>query len=264
MYQDTRQLHNEIKKKSWATRNQVLAEKEAGFKFISTYALNDLLSEPKDWNAIALRCSQNPNHKFFGKTVEFIREQWSSKSTKGKDNGIKLDDYISAKLNGHQLNKSNFSEDVRIKTDEFDKTYDQYFSKLVHIGSEMWLTSKLGISVRFDALFLRPKAKAYPSVLIAEWKNTENLSTSDRWNKFIGPASHIEASDLAKYTFQTHIYRYILEEYGIFKDIQSRIFQYPTGSYKIHKEAFDYDPRFIEKVVEWCFEERERRKQNEN
>jgi len=111
-----------------------------------------------------------------------------------------------------------------------------------------------------DALLSRPKAKDQPAVLICEWKNNENLSTSDQWNRLLGPASHLEACDWVKMTFQIHIYRYILAEYGI-TNVEGRIFQYTKENYKVHKPAFPYDEEFIERVILWCFEERDRRKQ---
>jgi hypothetical protein len=252
-----------IKNKSWETKKRVQSDKGWDFKFLSTYAVNDLLQEPKDWTAIATRVSNNKKHKFFGKDPDWILQEWRSKGKKGQDRGMTLDTYIGAKLNKAPIFTDNMDEIERAKCQHFDQTYDKYFDKLPLVGQEVWLTSELGINVRLDALLLRPDAKEQPALLICEWKNNENLSKSDQWNRLLGPASHLEACDWVKMTFQIHIYRFILEEYGITNTV-GRIFQYTKDKYEIHKPAFPYSKDFIQNVIEWCFEERDRRKEQEN
>ena len=90
-----------------------------------------------------------------------------------------LDTYIGAKLNRAPIFIDSMDEIEKAKAGHFDTTYEKWFSKLPLIGQEVWLSSKLGVNVRMDALLSRPKAKDQPAVLICEWKNNENLSTSD-------------------------------------------------------------------------------------
>ncbi|BBI90838.1 hypothetical protein [Tenacibaculum phage PTm5] len=219
----------------------------------------DLLSKPKDWEDIAKCVSENPNHEHFGKSVQDILDTWQSKSKKGADRGMTLDRYIIAKINGITLNVSTMDEAEQKKCKQFDLCYDSMLSKIPIIGQEIWLNSRLGLKVRLDALFTIPNSKNQPSALIIDWKNNENISMTNKWQMMQGTLKGIEECDINKMTLQTHIYRYILDEYGIFNDIRTRVFQFTTEEYKIHKESFMYDKDLIERTVKYCFKELERR-----
>jgi len=243
-------LFQELKRTGWDNRT-AWQNAHPDQKLLSTYAINKALQEPKDWDAIALKCSNNPNHEMFGLTVEAIRLEWSSRGKKGQNRGLKLEDYIDSKLaHGGQVDIAGI-EDPKLlsKMGHFDNLYDTVLSRMHSwIGTEIWLTSKvLGLSVRCDSLFL---AKDSPQIcLIAEWKNTESIATSNRFEKLIGPASHLYDCEWVNYTIQFQIYQYILLEYGIFDEIIARCFQFKTTGYETLGPAFDFDPTFIEAIV---------------
>lgn len=251
------QVLQKIKSKSWSTKQEVLKERGQDFKFLNTYSINALLEKPKDWNAIAQKCSDNPNHEMYGKPVEEILADWKSRGKKGQNRGLKLDSYIQAKLSNKSFDIAELDEIERLKCSHFDTTYEKFFKDMALVGQEVWLTSKLGVNVRLDALFLRPNENAEVKLLIIDWKNNETITTFDRWNKLIGPASHLDQCDIVKMTLQIYIYRYILEEYGISNSIIERVFQYTVNDYFIHKPAFEYDAKFIEEIIEFCFKTRE-------
>ena len=120
----------DIKKKNWDTKKKVKEVKGNDFKFLNTYSINDLLQEPKDWNAIAERVSKSSNHKFFGKDPEWILKEWRTKSKKGQERGMTLDTYIGAKLNRAPIFIDSMDEIEKAKAGHFDTTYEKWFSKL--------------------------------------------------------------------------------------------------------------------------------------
>ena len=238
-------LFQKIKQIGWANRNAWLKENPRQ-KFISTYAINGVLEEPKDWHAMATKCGNNPNHEHFGKTAEEIQKIWSTKANTGADRGNTLDDYIKAVLSETRIDTSSFDEQLVNKCHQFDKLYTNVFAKFdSYIGSEIWLTSyNLGLSVRLDSLF----KVSDDTLFISEWKSTEKMSMTNKWQKLLGPMNQFDASDLNKYTLQLHIYKYILLEYGLSFNIVGKIFNMKTDDYLI-LEGFEYDKHRIEDIV---------------
>lgn len=227
-------------------------QENPGKKMLSTYAINNSLSAPKDWDAIAEKCSNNPNHEHFGKPVEEIRLLWSTKSKKGMSSGNTLDDYITAKFENRTIDISNFDMNLLAKSKGVDDLHASLSTVATYVGNEIWLTSyKLGISVRCDALFIMNSTKN-PTIMIAEWKGNNAPSMSDKWNKLIGPAEGFDDCDIVKFTIQTHIYKFIFEEYGFEFNIASRIFNFREDKCHILKEAFPYDSSFIANIAEWA------------
>lgn len=243
------ELLKRIKRASWANKVDWEAA-NPGKKMLSTYAVNGSLEKPKDWDAIAEKCSKNPNHEFFGVPKEEILVKWRTKSNKGADRGNSLDDYMKAKLAGEFIDTSGFDEILLKKCVQFDNLNTFFISKLhSYVGSEIWLNSKkLGLVVRLDSLFTIHDDN---TLLVGELKNTENITTEDRWNKLVGPASHLQQTDFNKYTIQMYIYKYILEELG-FHDVKVLLFQIKENDYHIKKPAFEYSADFIKDCAEWC------------
>lgn len=251
MYLNNTFLYRKLKKLSWDYREEWLKVNPKQ-KLISTYRINRAIAKPTDWLAIAQRCSMNNSHEHFGKEPEDILSIWQTKKTNSSDTGNTLDDYITQKLARVGVTTEGLSGDLLIKAKQFDGLFDRFLSKLpTYVGSEIWLTSpSLGLSVRLDSLFTTTKGSD-TSILICEWKNTEKISTENIFERLLGSASHLEKCDLVEYTIQVHIYRYILEEYGLFGNVHAVIYQFSTENEgaKLYKPAFDYDPKFIEDIV---------------
>lgn len=243
------ELLKKIKRASWANKES-WEKANPGKKMMSTYAINASLEKEKDWNAIAQKCSENPNHQYFGVPAEEILIKWKTKADKGAARGNTLDDYMKVKLSGSTMDMSTFDDILLKKCKQFDNLYDFFIAKLdSYVGSEIWLNSaKLGLVVRIDSLFTIHNNN---TLLVGELKNTENMSTEDRWNYLIGPAKHLQQTDFNKYSIQMYIYKYILEELG-FPDVKVLLFNIKTDDYHIKYPAFPYDSNFIKDCAEWC------------
>lgn len=240
-------LLKQIKKQSWSLKEEWSA-KNVGMKMKSPHKILSTITEPIDWDKVSESVSQNPNHELFGKDPEEIRAIWKSNGSKGADRGIKLDDYITAKLIDAYFNLDAIEDDkLKAKCGHFDELYESHLSKLDgYVGSEIWLNSaKLGVICRLDSLFTFGNG-----LLVAEWKNTEKLTTRNTFRNLLGPAGLLQETDLNKFTLQTHFYRYILEELG-YSNVKTRVFQFTEEKYEIHQEPFKYDPKFIEEIVKY-------------
>ena len=124
------ELFRKLKSIGWDNRNAWLAQNPHD-KFSSTYSIYNSLCAPKDWNAIAEKCSTNPNHEMFGVPVADILYKWQNKGQVGADRGIKLDDYITARLAGIVFDESTIVDDNLLKKfRQFDIVYDSVLSKL--------------------------------------------------------------------------------------------------------------------------------------
>jgi len=249
------ELRTKIKKISWNQRQQFLSETDNDGKFLSTYKIWQQLEQPKDWHSIAQRCSENPTHEMYGVPAEQILERWRTKSSTGANRGNVLDDYITAKLQNASLDISHIDDQNLLKKLEYvDSCYANVLSKLhSYVGSELWLnSSKLGVSVRCDSMFTSTDNM---NCFIPDWKNNNSMSTSNRWQKLRGPASHLEQTDWVKYTFQLQIYKYIVEDYEIFDTVSAKIINFTQDGTKWLDFAFPYDKRFIEEVVQFSKEQ---------
>lgn len=244
---------SQIKKISWNQRTSFL-EVNPNDKFLSTYKIFEALQKPKDWVAIATKCSINPNHEMFGVEPDMILQLWQSKGQKGADRGIGLDTYITARLQSSEFDKSLVTDaNLLAKFEQFDIAYDKVFSKLhSYVGSEIWLNSaQLGVSVRCDSMFTVSNDR---TCYIPDWKNNEKLSTVNAYRqKLLGPLNNIDDTDLAKYTLQTHIYRYIVENSmsSIFDSVKTSIVNFTSTEMKTWSGAFEYDSKLIEEIVKF-------------
>lgn len=236
-----------IKSTSWSIKKKQVNP-------ISVYKIFSALEKPKDWNKIAESCSNNPNHEHFGKPAAEITKIWQAKGAKGANRGNVLDDAITYTCQTGSMLALN-TEDTALldKYANFYQFYQKYLSNkdFSYVGSEIWLNSeKLNVICRLDALF---QYLVNDGLLIFDWKNNEKFNYSDRWNRFEGPMSGYDVCEANKFTLQTYIYRYILEEYG-FSNVSTRVLQLTSEFAKIHKPAFDYDAKLIEEIAKYSHE----------
>ena len=244
---------SKVKKISWNNRVTWI-EANPDSKLLSTYKIFEALQKPKDWHAIAKKCSTNPTHEMFGVEPEMILQKWQTKGATGANRGIKLDDYITAKLSNEQFDiESITDENLLAKCVQFDCLHANVLSKLhSYVGSEIWLNSlQLGLSIRCDAMFTLTDDR---SCFIPDWKNNEKLSTVNSYRqKLLGPLNNIDDTDLAKYTLQTYLYKYVIEEEmnSVFDTCQTRIMNITSTDVKTWSGAFEYDKQLIAEIVKF-------------
>lgn len=248
------QLVKSISKQSWTTRNSFIK----GHKFISAHKIVNSLKTPVDFHKIAEHCSQNPNHEHFGKEPDVIMQLWQSKGKSGAKRGNYLDIYITDLLK-HDGDSTRVSihSDADEKTIKKFKSFTKFYKETLqpvtsYIGSEIWLTSKLGIACRLDALFeFHSTVTQQDHLLIFDWKNHEKISAYNRYRNMQGPLQHLDESEVNTMTLQLYVYQYILEEYGY--DVGGvRICQLLEDTTIVRKPGFAYSKSLMEEIIEYA------------
>jgi hypothetical protein len=228
-----------------------LAVKHEVVTFTSVSKIINACTIPTDWNAVAAKCSTNPDHEHYRKSPDEILTIWRTKSTTGANRGNELDDA----LEYTQVNKSkydgSFTDDKA--ANKYNSFYQFYQSNILphftHIGAEIWLNSKtLGVNGRLDELmhYTTPT-----DLIVFDYKNTESIKAENKWKKLRGPLSKLDDCELNKYTLQLYLYKYILEEYG-FNVHAVRILQLLENETKPIKPAFGYSKSLIEDIVSFA------------
>lgn len=205
-----------------------------------------------DFFEVAVKCSKNPKHEYFGKDPAEIQQIWFAKGRAGAERGNFIDRYIQSVLSTKDITISAVSndEETTSKCNQFLKFYNEFLSSMQFIGAEVKLTSKLGINGRLDAMFSYSNKVRRNNLLIVDWKNNDKIRTSNKYKKLLGPAKMFDDCEAVLFTLQTYLYKYILEEYGL-KVSSTRVIQILSDHVVSHKPYFNYDKRFIEDVVDW-------------
>lgn len=89
---------------------------------------------------------------------------------------------------------------------------------------------------------------------MVDWKNTENIETSNKWNKLLGPLSAYDECDYNLYTVQLYIYVYILRKKYHLSDVKiiPMIVQIGTDGYKMYTTSIPYSDELVENVIEFA------------
>ena len=123
--------------------------------------------------------------------------------------------------------------------------------KLKYLTREKILADEsLGVVGRFDALFQINDN----TLLLVDWKNTENIETSNKWNKLLGPLSEYDECDYNLYTVQLYIYVYILRKKYHLTDVKiiPMIVQIGTDGYKMYTTSIPYSDELVENIIEFA------------
>ena len=183
-------------------------------KMLSTSRMYNSCVKQFNADEVALKASMNPNSKYWGKNVEDIKNEWKEKATTGINRGNIVDDALTALFKKQKFEYDSSDTQIIGKLQSIENFVNTYSKNLhTYIGSEIWLASnELGCNVRCDSMFVDTDRKI---IYICEWKNTNSISTSNKYSKCFGPLSGYDDCDLLKYNLQVYTYKYILESYGL-------------------------------------------------
>ena len=240
-------------------------------EFISVSKIIDNISNKFDKEKQSLKCFEkyfnDINSKYYQMTQEQILEQWEEKSKIGKLNGSMLDEFIDFYIKTiyndtgktiHLMEIENFlsnkvyydNKNLFNKCLSFIKFYETYILKnnIQFIGNELWMIDNIHkVRGRLDALF------SYKNeLLVIDWKQTENITTDNKWDNLLGPMSIYSDCDLNKYTIQVYMYKFILKNiYKFNNNIETRIIQLLDNSYKIYKPIIEYNDNMIIDIIDY-------------
>ena len=211
---------------------------------------------------------------YYQKSIDEILDMWDVKAESSKRMGNLVDDFIGLEYShwDHEDKKStelaeNLYESagpiikrkyqgIRAVLSEFKKNRLHFECRELPLYLPYIYKKKIYlINGRFDAIFSTDS-----QLLIVDWKNSEEIKESNKWQKMFGPLKDYDDCDLIKFTVQVYMYIYILKEtYGITLPMSSCIVQFPGQQdfyYKIFKPGFEYSPELMKKIIEYSIETR--------
>ena len=236
-------------------------------EWISIKYIVDALCEEFNKELVAKRCAEKatPGTKYYGMTWEEIVQQWTTFSKSRIITGVTFDTYTQYKLSNTPIViDDNVSDEQRLIFSNFDKlkeTYidreyrfsDSHIEQMKFLGSEIWLSSKLGFRGRMDAAFW-----FNGGFLIFDWKNYKQINNG--YKQMLGPLSDLKDSDFNKATLQLYLYRYIIEHEYELPFNQTLIGVVNENFYHVQKPTFEYDYKLIEECIEFGKKESFRRR----
>lgn len=235
------------------------------------------LSKPFDKEGVAKTCSERDfdkeGSKYYGMTPEAIIAMWDEKSDESKRYGSLLDEYVELRLENKDAAAleswkldNNYEYDERLRNN--CKGFDDFIDVLArstdyeYVGREtaLYIVSASGnaLNGRFDCLF---RSRSTGNYLLIDWKTTEDIDTSNRFQKMLGPMYALDKCKMNEYTTQLHMYKKALvETYGVtdYQHIQCFVcqtVQAPNArglNYNIIGENFQFNPKLLDKVIDFA------------
>lgn len=227
----------------------------------------------------------DPKSTYYQMTLEQILEMWEEKKNLGLSRGKNLDKVammfqnkfdetqsITESLNYiDSVSKEHMFEDEisNVKARLFSM-YAQYlfgdkgnrdinnFFEVVDMCSEQTLFGTINDVIyqgRFDQCFtIKSKISGEIFYLIVDYKNDEELTTTNQWRKMLGAMNEYDDSKLNRYTLQLSFYKYLLSNfYGIDPDkIRMCISNITSTNFEIFQPSFQYNKEFMDKVLEYA------------
>ena len=110
----------------------------------------------------------------------------------------------------------------------------------------------LKVNGRLDALF-----QLNDKILLIDWKNNEEIKTSNPYEKCFGPLYKYDACDLNFYTVQVYIYTYILRKvYGLTNiNIVPLIVRIGENDFGIYSPQIPYSDQLVEDIISFATQE---------
>lgn len=252
---------------------------------ISISEILSLLQEPFDQKGVALKTYENhfnnPESKYYQKSVEEICEMWSNKAAESCRYGSLLDDYIGLNLTKNEDELELWKLDNNYDWDErllghctaFNDFYKLMMSNgdVEFIDREKNVYYKVGdyyVKGRFDALFRNKKTGKY---IIIDWKSSDTIDKipNKYTKKLFGPGMKFPALNYYTYTIQLHFYKKtLIENYlpeGTTEDdvvvmivnLPSKIIKSINKTYETHLEAFKYDSILMEQIYNFAIRKKQ-------
>ena len=159
-------------------------------------------------NAVMSLVSPNTYQKIITKQIEY-KIAWETKKIKAAEKGSRY----------HQLKEEEgynkgYNEINDIKADVSDTYYFKLSEAKDGFYQEVLLYSGiLGIAGTADKLIIETKPDGR-WIYIDDYKTNEKIDTSNVWNKYQEPISHLDQCKLNKYMLQVSMYAYLAELQG--------------------------------------------------
>lgn len=164
-------------------------------QFDSDKVINNMMSS-RNWKS----------SKYYGKTVEQIKNEWKNSGETAANLGTLLHADIERFYNGEQIMNPNTQE-----FNYFVSFWDQF--QQVNKGFEPYRTEWLiydedkGIAGSIDCVLRNAENK----LILIDWKRSKEIKMENKYEKGLGVFSNLDNCNYWHYLLQLNIYRHILE-----------------------------------------------------
>jgi len=142
-----------------------------------------------------------PQSKYFGKTPEEIKKQWTQTSSSGTRMHLDIENYYNQALESPQ--ESPEWTQFLDYHDKIGSQFEPYRTEWVVFDIEHKIAGSI------DMVYKKPDG----TLAIYDWKRVEEIRTENRWDHGYGPLAHLPDTNYWHYTIQLNVYKYILERY---------------------------------------------------
>ena len=164
---------------------------------------------PDEVIANMMRSPKWPQSKYFGKTPDEIKKQWTDSSSFGTQMHLDIETYYNS-LKGDESMFASWSPDQSPEWSMFLDYHERVGSTFEPYRTE-WVVFDIyhKIAGSIDMVYKKPDG----TLAIYDWKRVEDIKTENRWDHGLGPLAHLPDTNYWHYTVQLNVYKYILERY---------------------------------------------------
>ncbi len=164
-----------------------------------------------DMIAMSEKCATGDNPKYAGRNPEEIRAEWKAKGERGSSEGDNTHEYAEGIMAGWDTSElpKPISERCMQLFKQVDKIAAWLKSKYQFIEAEKIVFSPhLGIAGMVDLIMLD---LATQEILVLDWKQNEEITIENFFQKALFPIEHLQDTHISKYSLQLSLYQHILE-----------------------------------------------------
>jgi len=165
--------------------------------------------KPDEVIANMMKSPKWPQSKYFGKTPDEIKTQWTQTSSSGTQMHLDIETFYN-KLPGTDTDFSDWSPKESPEWSQFLNYHAKVGSTFEPYRTE-WVVFDIQhkIAGSIDMVY----KKSDGTLAIYDWKRVEEIRTENKWDHGYGPLAHLPDTNYWHYTIQLNVYKYILERY---------------------------------------------------
>jgi hypothetical protein len=205
-----------------------------------------------DADAVIAKMMASPDwykKPYFGMTAEAIKKQWADKGAASSTAGTRMHLDIEHFYNALPVcEPAEYTVETCTHVTDVDKwipnsspEWNYFCDYQAIVGSVFkpfrteWLVfdEEHKVAGSIDMVYMKKDG----TLAIYDWKRAESIKTENRWQKGLGPVSHLDDTNYWHYSLQLNVYRYILQKYyGYTVSELALVILHPINStYKVMK-----------------------------
>ena len=214
-----------------------------GKQYFSVTSLTKQFFESFNAESQAIKCSKGSNPKYAGRNPDDILAEWEAERLRGSSEGDNVHAYAEAVMMERGDIRSPIDPMPEPISGRCGKLFAQvdraieYLTgpscRLNFVAAEMIVFSpELLLSGMIDLIMYHP----WGTLWILDWKQNKKITAHNQWRTGRGPLSHLEDTDINKYTLQLSIYQYLIKKERYFpyvKEIKRALIHLSEEAYRI-------------------------------